>query len=330
MSPRPIVIAHRGASGYLPEHSQAAFELAIKQGAAAIEPDVVVSKDGVLVVRHEVELSLSTDVRSRVEFASRYTSKVVDGQVETGWFVEDFTWAELATINCVEPHPQIRPESAAHSGEQPLLRLADVLKIAQRASSKPTVVIELKHPSYFAALGFNMAELLGQVIADAGWKRDDARLAVESFEKSVLIKLRTSGIASQHIYLCEQDGSAYDEVLRLGGGLNYRDELSSTGMINVAKEVTGISLDVSILLNRDGSGPALVQRAHDLGLTVYAWTLRPENKFLPRDYAQGFDPKNWGRWQDYFGLVLDTGVDGVFVDQPDIALRLIAERESRQ
>jgi glycerophosphoryl diester phosphodiesterase len=329
MSPRPIVIAHRGASGYRPEHSQAAFELAIKQGAFAIETDVVVSKDGVLVVRHDAELSLSTDVRSRVEFADRYTSKVVDGRVETGWFVEDFTWAELSTINCVEPYPQIRLNSATHSGEQPLLRLTDVLKIAQRASNKPTVVIELKHPSYFAALGFDMAELLGQVIADAGWKRNDPRLVVESFEKSVLIRLRTSGIATQHIYLCEHDGSAYDEVQRLGGGLNYRDELSSSGMINVAKEVTGISLDVSILLNRDGSGPALVQRAHDLGLTVYAWTLRAENKFLPRDYAQGFDPKNWGRWQDYFRRVLDTGVDGIFADQPDIALQLIAEREPR-
>jgi len=330
MSPRPIVIAHRGASGYMPEHSQAAYELAIKQGAAAIEPDVVVSKDGVLVVRHDVELSHSTDVRSRIEFADRYTSKVVDGQVETGWFVEDFSWDELVTLNCVEPHPQVRTDSAEHSGQQPLLRLEDVLRIAQRASSKPMVVIELKHPSYFAALGHNMAELLGRVIADSGWKRNDARLVVESFEKSVLIKLRTSGIANQHVYLCEQDGSAYDEVLRLGGGLNYRDELSSSGMINVAKEVTGISLDVSILLNRDGSGPALVQRAHDLGLTVYAWALRAENKFLPRDYAQGFDPKNWGRWQDYFGRVLDTGVDGIFVDQPDIALRLIADRESSQ
>jgi glycerophosphoryl diester phosphodiesterase len=329
MSPRPIVIAHRGASGYRPEHSQAALDLAIKQGAFAIEPDVVVSKDGVLVVRHDAELSLSTDVRSRVEFADRYTSKVVDGRVETGWFVEDFTWAELSTINCVEPYPQIRLNSATHSGEQPLLRLTDVLKIAQRASNKPTVVIELKHPSYFAALGFDMAELLGQVIADAGWKRNDPRLVVESFEKSVLIRLRTSGIATQHIYLCEHDGSAYDEVQRLGGGLNYRDELSSSGMINVAKEVTGISLDVSILLNRDGSGPALVQRAHDLGLTVYAWTLRAENKFLPRDYAQGFDPKNWGRWQDYFRRILDTGVDGIFADQPDIALQLIAEREPR-
>ena len=330
MSPRPIVIAHRGASGYLPEHSRAAYELAIKQGAFAIEPDVVVSQDGVLVVRHHVELSGSTDVRSRVEFADRYTSKVVDGQVETGWFVEDFTWDELSTLNCVEPHPHIRPDSATHSGEEPLLRLEDVLKIAGRASGKPTVVIELKNPSYFAALGHKVDELLGKVIADAGWKRNDARLVVESFEKSVLIRLRTSGIGSQHVYLCEQDGSAYDEVLRLGGGLNYRDELSSSGMINVAKEVTGISVEVAILLNRDGSGPALVQRAHDLGLTVFAWTLRAENKFLPRDYAQGFDPKNWGRWQDYFGLILDTGVDGIFADQPDIALQLIAERESRQ
>ncbi|KGA13725.1 hypothetical protein GM51_19050 [freshwater metagenome] len=330
MSPRPIVIAHRGASGYLPEHSPAAFNLAIKQGSDAIEFDLVASKDGVLVVRHDLELSKSTDVRSRVEFADRYTSKVVDGQVETGWFVNDFTWLELETLNSVEPHPNVRLDSAAHSGEETLLRFEDGLKLAGRASNKVPIFIELKHSSFFEAAGLLMDELVTQAIADAGWKRNDPRLIIQSFEKSVLIRLRIAGVGHSHVYLCMNEGSAYDEILRLGGGLTYHDELSSSGMMHVAKEVDALGLDVVTLLSRDGSGPALVQRAHDLGMKVYAWTLRAENKFLPRDYAQGFDPKNWGRWQDYFGLVLDTGVDGIFVDQPDIALQLISERESRQ
>ena len=330
MSPRPLVIAHRGASGYLPEHSRAAHELAIKQGADAIEFDVVASKDGVLVVRHDVELSLSTDVRSRVEFADRYTSKVLDGQVETGWFVEDFTWAELETLHCVEPHPQVRLDSAAHSGEDTLMRLEDGLKLAGRASNKLLVLIELKHPSYFEAAGLPMDELLASAIAAAGWKRNDPRLIVESFEKSVLIRLRMAGVGQSHIYLCTQDGSAYDEILRLGGGLTYRDELSSSGMIHVAKEVDGVGLDVAALLARDGSGPMIVQRAHDLGMKVFAWTLRTENKFLPRDFAQGFDPKSWGRWQDYFGRVIDTGVDGIFVEHPDVVREFLAERERQQ
>jgi glycerophosphoryl diester phosphodiesterase len=330
MSPRPIVIAHRGASGYLPEHSRSAFELAIKQGADAIEFDVVSSKDGVLVVRHDMELSKSTDVRSRVEFADRYTSKVVDGEVQTGWFVDDFVWAELETLHCVEPHPHVRQDSAAHSGEENLLSLKDGLKMAGRASKKPPVLIELKHPSYFQAAGLPMDELVTRAISEAGWKRNDVRLIIQSFEKSALIRLRMAGVGNSHVYLCTHDGSAYDEILRLGGGLTYRDELSASGMIHVAKEVDVLGLDVVTLLSRDGSGHAIVQRAHDLGMKVYAWTLRPENKFLPRDYAQGFDPKSWGRWKDYFGSVVDTGVDGILVEQPDVVIAFLAERERQQ
>lgn len=326
MSGRPLVIAHRGASGYRPEHSRAAYELALSQGADAIEPDIVVSKDGVLVVRHDVELSQSTDVSKRVEFGDRYTSKVVDGQVVTGWFVEDFTWGELATLTCVEPYPLVRPDSAAHSRTENLLRFEDVLQIAAKSSKKPAVVIEIKHPTYFQSLGFPMDQLIAKVLEASPFKRNDARLIFESFEKSVLIKLRTAGVGGSHVYLCELDGGAYDELQRLGGGLSYRDELAPNGLINLAKEVDAISLDVSFLLSPDGNSPAVIQRAHDLGLRVYAWTLRPENKFLPRGYAEGFDPKTWGRWREYFSRVLDLGVDGIFVDQPDIALALIAER----
>lgn len=326
MSGRPLVIAHRGASGYRPEHSFSSYELAISQGADAIEPDVVVSKDGVLVVRHDVELSASTDVSKRVEFGDRYTSKVVDGHVLTGWFVEDFTWAELSTLTCVEPNPLVRPDSAAFGRTENILRLDDVLGLAAKSSKKPAIVIEIKHPTYFQSLGFAVDELVAAAIAASPFKRNDPRLIMESFEKSILIKLRTAGVGGSHVYLCEQDGGAYDELQRLGGGLSYRDELAPSGLISVAKEVDAISIDVAFLLSPDGNGPAVVRRAHDLGLKVYVWTLRPENKFLPREYAEGFDPKNWGRWREHFSRILDVGIDGIFVDHPDIALTLIAER----
>ena len=130
---QPLVIGHRGASGYRPEHSRSAYDLALAMGVDAVEPDVVVSKDGVLVVRHENEISGTTDVADRPEFAARRTTKKVDGSALTGWFTEDFTWEELATLRCRERLPQIRPSSASFDDQQPLLRLRDVLDLVRAA-----------------------------------------------------------------------------------------------------------------------------------------------------------------------------------------------------
>lgn len=187
-----LVIAHRGASGYRPEHSRSAYELAIELGADAIEPDLVPTKDGVLVLRHENEVSGTTDVADHPEFRHLRTTKTVDGQTLTGWFTEDFTWAELQTLRTRERLPVLRPGSAEHDGAQPILRLVDLLAILDAAPRPVGLVAEVKHAAYFDRAGFPMAALVDAALSQAGWRQDE-RLTVESFEKGVLRDLRERG-----------------------------------------------------------------------------------------------------------------------------------------
>lgn len=337
MAVRPMVIAHRGASGYFPEHSPSAYRLALQQGADALEPDIVVSADGVLVVRHENELSATTDVAKHVQFAHRYTSRVIDGTVVTGWFTEDFTWEELQLLRCVEPRPRIRPESAKHNGTESIMRLADVLQLVDKTSSKTNVVVEIKHPTYYNLIGRPFVPLIERELAVAGWKPSDQRLIFESFEKSILASLKTAGIGKMHVYLCEFHGIAADEAASRPSGLTYSQELGPTGLALLASQVDGISVDVRYLLSgaplvadpmerlaQAGFTPqlTLVDRAHELGLSVFTWTLRPENKFLPQSLREGVNPAGWGDWQTFYMGVLNTGVDGVFVDHPDLMSQL--------
>jgi glycerophosphoryl diester phosphodiesterase len=169
--PRPVVIGHRGAPAYRPEHTAAGYELAIDLGAELIEPDVVVSRDGVLVVRHESELSWSTDVGSRPEFAHRRTTKVVGDESATGWFAEDFTLAELRTLRAVERMPEIRPLNTAYDGRFGILTLAEVIDLARARSTgarQIRVLAELKHPGWSAEQGLPMAELVSEELRRLG------------------------------------------------------------------------------------------------------------------------------------------------------------------
>jgi glycerophosphoryl diester phosphodiesterase len=183
----PLVIAHRGACGYRPEHSRAAYELAIEQGADMLEPDVVVTKDGVLVIRHENEISGTTDVADHPEFADRRTVKIIDNEPLDGWFTEDFTWDELATLRCRERLSDMRLESRAFDGQFELLRLTDLLRLVDAASRAVSLCIELKHATYFDDEGLALDELLARDLTECGWKLDDSRLVIESFEKSILV-----------------------------------------------------------------------------------------------------------------------------------------------
>jgi glycerophosphoryl diester phosphodiesterase len=313
---RPLVIAHRGASGHRPEHSRAAYELGIAQGADAIEPDIVATRDGVLVVRHENEISGTTDVADRPEFADRRTTKEIDGRRVTGWFTEDLDWAELATLRARERVPRIRPASAAHDGEEPILRLADVLAIAGDAGVG--VVAEIKHPSYFASIGLPLAELAAAELATF-----DGRLWVESFEQSVLTALRAHGVTAPLVYLAEAEGAAYDLVARDGSrATGYAEQLTAAGLAALAASVDGVSVDKALLL--DGDRPTeLVQRVHRAGLTAFAWTLRPENRFLAVPFRGRGGPASLGDWEGEWGVILSTGVDGVFADHPDLVRRLV-------
>ena len=320
-----LVIGHRGASGYRPEHTRSAYDLAIALGVDAIEPDIVATRDGVLVLRHENEISGTTDVATRDEFADRRATKRVDGVSLTGWFTEDFTWAELSTLRAVERLPKERQSSATFGGSEPILRLSELLDIldagAERTGRAISVVAEVKHPTYFSSIGIPLDEL----IADELKRWDDgARIIVECFEQTVLDEIRERGVAGRYIYLLESRGSAPDLVAKHGAkALPYSAQLTDAGLAHLEKRVDGVSLDKSILLRP--TGPALVSRAHSVGLDVYTWTLRPENRFLAPAHRLGKVSADWGDWRTEFATILGTGVDGIFVDHPDLGIAARAE-----
>jgi glycerophosphoryl diester phosphodiesterase len=327
---QPLVIAHRGAPGYRPEHSRSAYELAIELGADAIEPDLVPSADGVLVLRHENEVSGTTDVAERPEFRDRRTTKTIEGKQVTGWFTEDFTWAELSTLRTRERLPELRRASRQHDGEGTILRLEDLLAILDDAPRPVGLVAEVKHATTFAAAGLPMAPLLDDVLGSAGWRGDD-RLTVESFEKGVLRDLAALGSGARLVYLQEARGSAADEVAAAGSAApTYATERTDAALAALAEEFAGISVSLPTLMAGvdtravDDPGPVrspLVDRAHAAGLAVYTWTLRPENRFLPAPLRRGGDVAAFGDWERWFTSVLRTGVDGVFADHTDLAVR---------
>ena len=326
---RPLVIGHRGASGYRPEHTASAYELAFALGADAVEPDVVLTRDGVAVVRHENEISGTTDVAAHPEFADRRTTKQIDGHDLTGWFTEDFTWAELQTLRARERLPEVRPASRSFDGRFGILRLADVLRIVDEASGSVLrkAVVELKHVAFYDSIGMPYAEIVAGELAAAGWDARPSQLVVESFEKRALAGLRAQGVSAQWIYLLEDSGSPADLVAAQGADApDYASFLTPAGLAALAGEVDGISLDKATIMPRDVKGSAhgvsdVVARAHDAGLSVFTWTLRAENRFLPRNFRLGRDKAAFGAWEDEFAAILSSGVDGVFADQPDLAVR---------
>ncbi|WP_413600750.1 glycerophosphodiester phosphodiesterase family protein [Curtobacterium sp. Curtsp57] len=333
-----LVIAHRGASGYRPEHSRSAYELAIDLGADAIEPDLVPTKDGVLVLRHENEISGTTDVADHPEFAARRTTKVVDGNRLSGWFTEDFTWDELSTLRTRERLPALRPRSAEHDGENPVLRLEDLLAILDAAPRPVALVAEVKHATYFDSIGLPMGELVDGVVGGAGW-RGDERLTFECFEKGVLRDIGSRGAGGRLVYLQEARGSAADEVASHGRAApTYADERTDGALAGLAEEFDGISVDLKTLMA--GTDPValddprpvrsdVVERAHAVGLAVFTWTLRPENRFLPAPLRRGGDVAAHGDWERWFTSVVRTGVDGVFADHTDLAVRARSLAEER-
>jgi glycerophosphoryl diester phosphodiesterase len=328
--PHPLVIGHRGACGYRPEHTRAAYELAFALGADAIEPDIVATRDGVLVVRHENEISGTTDVAARPEFAARRTEKHVDGIALTGWFTEDFTWAELATLRARERIPALRTASAGFDGAFPILRLRDVFDLIDDASATAArplgMVAELKHATYFESIGLPLDELFAAEVNAAGWNEGDGRLIIESFEKQVLDQVAARGISGKRVYLIEASGAPFDEVARRGSAAStYAESLTKAGLDALSAEVDGISVNKKLILERDAGGEVvsasrLVDAAHAAGLEIYCWTLRPENKFLARSFRTGSVGADFGAWKSEFALIMSTGTDGVFADHPDLAV----------
>lgn len=341
----PLVIGHRGASGYRPEHTHAAYELAFALGADAVEPDIVSTRDGVLVLRHENEISGTTDVASRPEFAGRRSTREVDGRTLTGWFTEDFTWAELATLRATERLGALRQQSATFDGRYPVLRLRDLFELVDTAAEEHRrllrMVAEFKHATYFAGLGLPLDELFAAELEAAGWGRGDERLIMESFELGLLDKLRARGIRGRRVFLIEATGAPYDLVHEHGRrAIRYDEFVTEAGLLGLAGRVDGVSVGKARLIgelraataadaaqeNRERRasgllvGAELVDAAHSAGLLVYTWTLRPENRFLSGGFRRGSARAAYGDWLGEYTLVAGTGVDGIFVDHPDLGV----------
>lgn len=318
----PLIIGHRGAPGYRPEHSRSSYELAFALGVDAVEPDIVATSDGVLVIRHENEISGTTDVADHPEFADRRTTKNVDGVSHTGWFTEDFTWTELSVLRVRERLPGIRASSATFDDVQPILRLPDLLELIRRASAEHGreigLVLEVKHATYFESIGLDLVPLIERDLRAGDWADGELPLVIESFESTVLARLRARGIAASFVYLIESKGKPYDLVAALGRAApDYAEAVTPAGLDLLRGQVDGISVDKRMLLQEGG---AIVAAAHARGLRVFTWTCRPENTFLSAPFRAGGGRSAFGDYEGEWRIIADTGVDGVFVDHPDLGV----------
>lgn len=318
----PLVIGHRGAPGYRPEHSRSSYELALAMGVDAVEPDVVATKDGVLIVRHENEISGTTDIADHPEYADRKTTKRVDGQALTGWFTEDFTWEELSALRGRERLPEVRLSSASFDDSQGILRLRDVLDIVREGSAEHGreigVVLEVKHATYFASIGIDLAPLIAQELRDAGWADGELPLIIECFESTVLGQLRERGIVASYVYLIEASGRPYDRLVAEGKqALTYKATVTPQGLDSLVGQIDGISVSKKMLLAR---GNTIVADAHARGLKVFTWTCRPENAFLAAEFRGPGGRGAFGDYEAEWGVIARQGIDGVFVDHPDLGV----------
>ncbi|MCW3842747.1 glycerophosphodiester phosphodiesterase [Micromonospora yasonensis] len=324
---RPLVIGHRGASGYRPEHTLESYRLAIRQGADFIEPDLVSTKDGVLVARHENEISGTTDVATHPEFAGRKATKTIDGVKVTGWFTEDFTLAELKTLRAKERLPQVRVANTAFDGKFEIPTFQEVLGLARTESKARGRTIgvypETKHPTYFASIGLPLEEpLVATLTANKLTHRGDP-VFIQSFETANLRKLDRM-IDVRLIQLMDAAGQPYD-FTAAGDQRTYADLASPAGLHWVAGYADGVGLNKNLIVPRDAAGKLLaptsvIPDAHREKLLVHAWTFRAENQFLPVDYRIGADPNARGDITAEYELFFGLGLDGVFTDQPDTAV----------
>jgi glycerophosphoryl diester phosphodiesterase len=323
----PIVIAHRGASGYLPEHTLAAYSVAILQGADFVEPDLVMTRDGHLVARHDNQLDLTTDVSSRPEFAGRKTTKVVDGDSVTGWFSEDFTLAELATLRAVERIPGIRPGNTRFDrqfGIPTLQQIIDLVQAHERAGGRPIGIYpELKHPSYFEGIGLAMEAPLVRVLHRNGYQRQRSKVFIQSFEIRALQKLRR--LTRIPLVQLLGDAGRPRDVVAAGGALTYAQMATAAGLRDIARYADGVGPEKRLLIPLDARGaldPAaatrLVADAHAAGLLVHAYTFRAENYFLSRGNKSSLVPNARGDLAAELATFLALGIDGFFTDQADL------------
>jgi glycerophosphoryl diester phosphodiesterase len=341
---KPLLIGHRGACGYVPEHTLVSYFLAIQQGADYAEPDLVMTKDGVLVARHENEIGGTTDVASRKEFARRKTVKTIDGTPVEGWFTEDFTLAELKTLRARERIPDIRPANARFDGQFGIPTFDEVLALIrsvdeQRAATarklglpKPArigVYPETKHPTYFDNCGLGMDRALLQTLARHGYEGRGAPVFIQSFEAGNLQRLRKRTKLPM-VQLIEATGAPYDFVAS-GDSRTYADLIKPAGLASIAGYADAIGPSKSLVIPRDASGglgavTALVSDAHAAGLGVHPWTFRAENSFLPTNLRSSADATQMGDLAAELDAYFAAGIDGFFTDHAGIARQALNRR----
>ncbi len=335
----PVVIGHRGASGYRPEHTLAAYELAIAQGADFVEPDLVSTSDGVLVARHENEIGGTTDVAVHPEFAARLTTKTIDGVALTGWFTEDFTLAELKTLRAVERIPGTRPANATYDGQFEVPTLQEVLDLVastnagRRRGEQVGVYPETKHPTYFDSIGLSLEEPLVETLHANGYDRPSDPVFVQSFETANLRDLdEMTGVRLVQLY--GGSGRPYDFTAS-GDSRTYADLATPAGLADVATYADGIGPTKGMVVpvaadGTLGAPTALVADAHRRDLTVHIYTMRNENSFVPPALRTSADPGQRGQVEAEYAAMWAAGIDGLFSDNPDTAVATRAAHLARR
>jgi len=323
------VIGHRGASGYRPEHTLAGYELAARMGADYIEPDLVSTKDGVLVARHENDITGTTDVAERPEFADRRATKEIDGTESTGWFTEDFTLAELKTLRAKERIPHIRQRNTMYDGRFELLTFQEVIDLAERLSRelhRPIGIYpETKHPTYFRSIGLPLEEPLVRALNENELNKRDAHVFVQSFEVGNLKELdRVLDVPL--VQLLGAPGRRPADFVAAGDGRTYADLATAAGLQEIAGYADAVGPSKDYIVPRDADGRSLpptsfVGDAHDAGLAVHPFTFRNENRFLPLELRSAdADPDAYGDALAEYGQFYALGVDGLFSDNSDTAV----------
>ena len=329
----PIVIGHRGASGYRPEHTLAAYELAARMGADYVEPDLVSTKDGVLVARHENEISGTTDVADHPEFASRRRTKSIDGTSFTGWFTEDFTLRELRTLRAKERLPALRQRNTIYDGRYRVPTFEEVIKLTRRLSKELDRQIglypETKHPTYHRSIGLALEGPLVRSLRAHRLDRRRAKVFVQSFETRNLKRLNRR-IGTRLVQLLDARTKQPFDLVGSGDRRTYGD-LATRGLRGIARYADGVGPSKDYIVPRDSSGASqaptsFVRDAHRARLLVHPYTFRAENNFLPLELRRGSDPAQYGDLFSEIGQFYDLGVDGVFTDNPDIGVETRSAR----
>jgi len=322
-----VVVGHRGASGYRPEHTLAAYELAARMGADYIEPDLVTTKDRVLVARHEPEIGGTTDVDQHPEFAGRKKTKNLDGVQVTGWFTEDFTLKELKTLRAKERIPALRQQNTVFNGRYQIPTLQEVIDLSKKLSrelDRPIGIYpETKHPTFFQQQGLALEPELVKVLTRNGLNRSDAKVFVQSFEVANL-KALDKQLRVPLVQLTSSAGAPYDFVVA-GDKRTYADIVTANGLKEVATYADGLGPSKDQVIPLDATGKlgqptALVSNAHKAGLVVHPYTFRVENNFLPAEFDSSAVTAESGNLFGEIAAYRKTGIDGLFTDNTDIAI----------